>query len=321
MSADTGEGAAPLRADALRNRRKIIAAAKEVFAARGPHIPMEDVARRAGVGVATLYRRFPDRESLIRAVAQDTFARVLEESRTAVAEEPGAWEALVRMLRSSRELTLSVQLALESSLAREVIRGDPVTGRFRDELLDVLDHVVRAAQGEGTLRTDVGGGDVAVLLSLLLRPTPVRSKWVEASDGAEAEAAAGGGADGPAVSEAGDAGRGSDGARETPVCETSPAGPADDVSERALALMLDGLRAREGNASLPGKPLSVGDFDVRAARAAGERERRRRAERKARGDGREDGSGEEPLPGSASVSGSGSGSGSASGSASGSVRA
>ncbi|WP_079132293.1 TetR/AcrR family transcriptional regulator [Streptomyces nanshensis] len=167
-----GADSAPLRADALRNREKILAAAKEIFAVRGPEVPMDDIARRAAVGVATLYRRFPDRETLIRAVAQDTFARVLEHFRAAVAEEAGAWDALVRMLRSSQELQLSVQLALHSPLARETLRDDPGTGRFRNELLGVLDQVVRAAQEEGTLRTDIGAGDVAVLISLLLRRTP-----------------------------------------------------------------------------------------------------------------------------------------------------
>lgn len=220
MTAGSSPGSeTALRADALRNRRKILAAAKEMFALRGPDVPMDDIARRAAVGVATLYRRFPDRETLIRAVARDTFARVLEESRAAVAEEPSAWEALVRMLRSSQELQLSVQLALHSRLARETIRDDPGTGRFRDELLAVLDRVVRAAQSEGTLRGDVGAGDVAALLSLLLRRTP-----------------------------------------------DPPGGPAGVAADRATGLMLDGLRARPGNTSLPGDPLSVGDFDEQERR-------------------------------------------------------
>ncbi|WP_314174812.1 TetR/AcrR family transcriptional regulator [Streptomyces winkii] len=224
MEAGSGSGPAagtgtPLRADALRNRRKILAAAEEIFALRGPDVPMEDIARRAAVGVATLYRRFPDRETLIRAVAQDTFCRVLEESRAAVAEEASAWEALVRMLRSSRELQLSVQLAVHSELARTTIRDDPETGRFRNELLGTLDQVVRAAQDEGTLRADIGTGDVAALLSLLLRRT-----------------------------------------------SAPPGHPAGVASERAMGLMLDGLRARPGNTSLPGDPLSVDDFDPRKAR-------------------------------------------------------
>lgn len=203
----------PLRADARRNRNQILAAAKEIFAARGPDVPMEDIARGAAVGVATLYRRFPDRETLIRAVAQDSFAHVLAEAQAAVAEEASAWEALVRMLRSSRELQLSVRLAILSPLARTTLQEDPKTGRFRSELLATLDRVVRSAQAEGTLRPDVGTGDVAALLSLLLRRMP------SASDAS-----------------------------------------ARMLSERALALMLDGLRTGPG-AALPGKPLSVEDFN------------------------------------------------------------
>lgn len=201
-----------MRADALRNRAKVLAAAKEIFALRGPHVPMEEIARRAAVGVATLYRRFPDRESLIRAVARDTFAHVLTESRAAVADEPSAWDALVRVLRSTRELQLSVQLAIHSELGRNVLLDDPETLRFRAELFVVLDELVLAAQDEGTLRRDVGGGDVAALLALLLR--------------------------------------------RPPAADDEP----DSVSERALILMLDGLRVRDDNTSLPGSPRSTADF-------------------------------------------------------------
>jgi AcrR family transcriptional regulator len=202
-----------LRADARRNRDQILAAAKAIFARQGPDAPMEEIAREAGVGVGTLYRRFPDRQALIRAVAQDNFAVVLAEARAAVAEEATAWDALVRIVRQSRELQLSVQLAILSPLARSIVRDDPVTGKFRHELLETVDSVVRAAQAEGTLRLDVGPGDVAVLLSLLLARVPM------------------------------------------------PAGPAWLASERALALMLDGLRVRPG-AELPGHPLTIDDLDA-----------------------------------------------------------
>jgi AcrR family transcriptional regulator len=133
---------------------------------------MEEIARRAGVGVGTLYRRFPDREALIRAVAQDNFALVLAESHAAAAEEASAWDALVRLLSRSRELRLSMQLALLSPLAWAIIRDDPETQRFRTSILGVLDNIVQAAQNEGTLRKDVGTGDIAVLLTLLLRRPP-----------------------------------------------------------------------------------------------------------------------------------------------------
>src|SRR5690349_16231486 len=90
-----------LRADARRNREQIIAAAKKMFLEFGPDVPMEEIARGAGVGVGTLYRRFPDREALIRAVARDNFEVVLAEARTVAAEEPSAWQAIVRLLTRS----------------------------------------------------------------------------------------------------------------------------------------------------------------------------------------------------------------------------
>ena len=210
----TADPEARLRADARRNRDQILAAAKTMFARQGPDAPMEEIAREAGVGVGTLYRRFPDRQALIRAVAQDNFAAVLAETRAAVAAEATAWDALVRIIRQSRELQLSVQLAILSPLARSIIRDDPVTGKFRHELLETLDSVVRAAQAEGALRLDVGPGDVATLLSLLLVRIPI-----------------------------------------------VPAGPPRLAAERALALMLDGLRAQPGT-ELPGHPLTIEDFDT-----------------------------------------------------------
>ncbi|HVV14130.1 helix-turn-helix domain-containing protein [Amycolatopsis sp.] len=163
-----------LRADARRNRDQILAAAKRMFSEDGPDAPMEEIARAAGVGVGTLYRRFPDRDALIRAVAQDNFGRVLTEARAAAAEEPTAWEALVRLLSHSRELQLSVRLSMLSEEAWEVIRDDPGTREFRNSILEVLDGIVRAAQQEGSLRADVATGDVAIVISLLLHRLPAR---------------------------------------------------------------------------------------------------------------------------------------------------
>jgi AcrR family transcriptional regulator len=203
-----------LRADARRNRDQILAAARKMFAEQGPDAPMEEIADEAGVGVGTLYRRFPDRGALIGAVARDNFAQVLAETRAAAAEEPTAWDALARIVRQSRELQLSVQLAFLSPLAGAIIRSDPQTAEFRRELLETLDGVVRAAQAEGSLRQDVGTGDVAALLSLLLRGV-----------------------------------------------QATPSGSAWLAADRALVLMLDGLRAQPGT-RLPGHPLTSEDLST-----------------------------------------------------------
>jgi AcrR family transcriptional regulator len=160
---------APLRADARRNRDQILVAAREIFAERGPEVPMEEIARRASVGVGTLYRRFPDREALIRAVYHETFHAVAAEIRAALTEEPTAWAALVRIMRQSAWLHVSVDA--RSARVTAVVKADPDTSRLRDRMLDMLEDVVCKAQTEGTLRRDVGVGDIAMLfVSIVHQP-------------------------------------------------------------------------------------------------------------------------------------------------------
>ncbi len=163
---------AGLRADARRNREQIVDAACALFAERGPDAPMEEIARRAGVGVGTLYRRFPDREALVRAVALDGFERVMATARTAAAE-PDGWRALTRLAQqSAADLRLAILLSMWFTDTWAALDSDPGHRRRRGELLDLLDEVVDRAQREGTVRADVGAGDLALLLALVLRPLP-----------------------------------------------------------------------------------------------------------------------------------------------------
>lgn len=159
----------PLRADARRNRDQILAAARAIFAERGADVAMEEIARRASVGVGTLYRRFADRETLIRAVFRETFQTVAAEMEAALTEEPTAWAALARIMRQSAWLQVSVQA--RSPMVTAVVKADPETSRLRDHLLDMLGEVVRRAQEEGTLRPDVGVGDLAVLFMSVVNQT------------------------------------------------------------------------------------------------------------------------------------------------------
>ncbi|NBH10121.1 TetR/AcrR family transcriptional regulator [Amycolatopsis sp. SID8362] len=171
----TADPETSLRADARRNRDQILAAAKTIFATSGAEAPMEEIARAAGVGVGTLYRRFPDRDALIRAVAMDNFERVLVDAKVIAAEETSSWRALERLLRQSVELQLSVQLAMVSPRALVILKSDPEVRRLRDEILDVLDGFVDGAQAEGKLREDVGAGDIAILFATLLRQMRAKS--------------------------------------------------------------------------------------------------------------------------------------------------
>ncbi|MBO8196081.1 TetR/AcrR family transcriptional regulator [Streptomyces oryzae] len=101
----TGTGAAarttPLRVDAQRNLEHVLRAAREVFGELGYGAPMEDVARRARVGVGTVYRRFPSKDVLVRRIAEEETARLTEQARAALGQEEEPWSALSRFLRTS----------------------------------------------------------------------------------------------------------------------------------------------------------------------------------------------------------------------------
>lgn len=98
-----GEGSrtAPLRVDAQRNLEHVLRAAREVFGELGYGAPMEDVARRARVGVGTVYRRFPSKDVLVRRIAEEETSRLTDQARAALGQEDEPWSALSRFLRTS----------------------------------------------------------------------------------------------------------------------------------------------------------------------------------------------------------------------------
>src|SRR3954470_24531718 len=107
VSAAAGNGradaarTAPLRVDAQRNLEHVLRAAREVFGELGYGAPMEDVARRARVGVGTVYRRFPSKDVLVRRIAEEETARLTDQARAALGQEDEPWSALSRFLRTS----------------------------------------------------------------------------------------------------------------------------------------------------------------------------------------------------------------------------
>ncbi|MEW2494564.1 helix-turn-helix domain-containing protein [Streptomyces nodosus] len=96
-----GPRTAPLRVDAQRNLEHVLRAAREVFGELGYGAPMEDVARRARVGVGTVYRRFPSKEVLVRRIAEEETSRLTDQARSALGQEDEPWSALARFLRTS----------------------------------------------------------------------------------------------------------------------------------------------------------------------------------------------------------------------------
>ncbi|UQA94571.1 TetR/AcrR family transcriptional regulator [Streptomyces halobius] len=97
----SGGRSTPLRVDAQRNLEHVLRAAREVFGELGYGAPMEDVARRARVGVGTVYRRFPSKDVLVRRIAEEETARLTDQARSALGQEDDPWSALSRFLRTS----------------------------------------------------------------------------------------------------------------------------------------------------------------------------------------------------------------------------
>src|SRR3954452_14045855 len=115
--------AKPLRADARRNRERVLTAARAAFAEHGREAQMDDVAKRAGVGVGTVYRHFPTKEALVNALASDLFSGVMEAGRQGLAiEDP--WEGFVHALWSGGA-QLSSDRAFTEILAEADMPIDP----------------------------------------------------------------------------------------------------------------------------------------------------------------------------------------------------
>ena len=150
----------PLRRDAERNRLLILSAARTVFAQRGLEASLDEVAREAGLGVGTVYRRFPNREALIDALFADginTITRVVEES-LAMAR---AWDGLRHFMASMLELQCHDKGLRDVMLSH---RGpDPAEDLLRDRIKPPLYNLVQRAQREGDLRADLSPTDIGVL--------------------------------------------------------------------------------------------------------------------------------------------------------------
>jgi AcrR family transcriptional regulator len=156
--------ARPLRRDAERNRRRILSAAAEVFTTRGLQASLDDVARQAGVGVGTVYRRFPDKESLVEALFEERIQAVAELAEKALAE-PDSWDGLVSFLRDACEL-----MAGDHGLREIVMFG--TYGRDRVELgkarmQPLVTRLVRRAQRDGKVRADLEPTDVLFMEFML----------------------------------------------------------------------------------------------------------------------------------------------------------
>lgn len=162
MVVETASGAR-LRADARRNRERILAAARAAFAEEGIDAGMSAIAERAGVGVGTLYRRFPTKEALVEALMLDHLEQIFAGGEQAIHEEPVSWQAFVRYLRYLVEWK-SRDEGLAELFAGRVVASDEIRAARR-RIETQLRDLIRRAQEAGELRRDIAIGDVGVLLA------------------------------------------------------------------------------------------------------------------------------------------------------------
>ena len=156
----------PLRADARRNRERVLEAARSAFAAEGLSVPLDEIARRAGVGPGTLYRHFPAKEALLEAVMHDRMQRLVDDARAlGDAADPGSAffgfvDRLVAEARPKRDLCEALASA-----------GVDITGTLASTAADLraeIGHLLTRAQQTGAVRADVTVADLMALLSGIL---------------------------------------------------------------------------------------------------------------------------------------------------------
>ncbi len=161
-----------MRADAARNRRRVLAAAREVFGEFGPDARMEEISRRAGVGVGTLYRHFPTKEALLDALVSERLGG-LAEAADAALREPDSWAAfrgmVWRMLDAAAEdrallraFALPAAPSVPPLVETEGEGGGPTGPRGVEDLMGKL---LRRAQEDGEARQDVDAADLPPMFS------------------------------------------------------------------------------------------------------------------------------------------------------------
>jgi AcrR family transcriptional regulator len=153
----------PLRADAARNRERILAAAGEVFATRGLEVTLDDIAAHAGLGVGTVYRRFANRDELIEALFQERLTQVAALA-SAAAEEPDSWAALTRLIEGMGAIVAADRGLFEAMICRPESGG---RAAVRERMLPIVGGIFERARADGYLRADAAPTDFPMILRMI----------------------------------------------------------------------------------------------------------------------------------------------------------
>src|SRR3954454_21063847 len=164
--------ARPLRADAARNRTRVLDAARAAFAQQGLDVGVEEIARRAGVGKGTLYRRFPTKEALVQAIFDDILDEI-EQLSAETETEPDPREAFAHYLNASARMQASNQ-GFYDVVARG-LGAAALSPEQRRRILTAAERPLKRAQAAGAVRQDLVPEDVQIMLRMLggaTRPAP-----------------------------------------------------------------------------------------------------------------------------------------------------
>jgi AcrR family transcriptional regulator len=152
----------PLRADAARNAERILRAAREIYGELGPEAPIEAIARRAGVGERTLYRRFPTKGELIRAALEQCIAEDLNPAIEAVRRADNPLRGLAQLIDAAISLG-----AREHNLLTAARRAGSLTPDVSTPLYEALSELARRGQRAGVIRPDLVADDLPRLVAML----------------------------------------------------------------------------------------------------------------------------------------------------------
>ena len=162
-SSGDGSLARPLRADARRNRERVLEAARAAFGAEGSDVSLDDIARRAGVGAGTVYRHFATKDALFEAVVLDRIGELVEEAH-ALADDPDpgrAFSSFVELLAREGARKRDLVETLSADGIRLRLGEAPI---FR-ALIEVLGELLGRAQQAGAVRSDISVDDVMAVLT------------------------------------------------------------------------------------------------------------------------------------------------------------
>ena len=157
-------GDKPLRADARRNRAHVLEVARAAFAECGTELPMEELARRAEVGVGTLYRHFPNKEALLDALLLDHMTASVARTREALAQED-AWEAFREQVLAAAEMQAQDFAYCELIMSRKAVSDSEAVAVARSQMEAEMTKLISRAQEAGGLRRDFTIADVPVLFA------------------------------------------------------------------------------------------------------------------------------------------------------------